>query len=217
MKVIFILLIFSLYTLPIQAMNFYGDISVNEHLLRICSNSSLNRPRLVVIETKPQLTKFLLNINCKHFFHLNNVSFSVIQNILNDRMHNSNRFQLIFNMNWKNMDFSQYRSSVLEFAKLQHNCPHCFPNIILLSAKQSVLLRWTKSMFTSLDRHFYASVFSLASSKVFHIRPIIFGCVRHEGIFVPKSNNDFSKLKVSYRHCNLQNTKLNVSVNHVRQ
>lgn len=203
-------------------MHFYGDVSVNEHLLRFCSNSSSIRPNLVVVEIKPQLTTFLLKTkHCKGFYYIKNIiSINVLQNILNNlynKIQNSNKFQLIFNMNWKTVDFGQFGSTISVISKLQQSCHHCLPHIIQFNTKLSVLHQWTKNIFSSLDDHFRASIFSYVDSRVLHIRPIIFGCVQHDGIFVPKSENDFTKLKTSFRQCNLQKANLNVSVNHVSQ
>lgn len=222
MNVIFIFLIFNFYTLTTQTMIFYGDVSVKTHLLKLCSKNLLNRPNLVIVETKPHLTKLLLRtMNCKHFYYLKNfISSSALQNILNHlykKTQNSNKFQFIFNLNWNIVDFGQFSSTMLALSKLQLSCHHCLPHIIQFDTKLPVLLQWTKKILPSLDAHFYASIFSFVDARVLHIRPTIFGCIQHDGIFVPKSDNDFIKLKTSYRYCNLQNANLNVSVNHVCQ
>ena len=48
-----------------------------------------------------------------------------------------------------------------------------------------------------------------------YIRPVVHGCVRHNGIFVPNSKEDWHALTTKPKYCNLNGSVLNVVMNDV--
>ena len=62
----------------------------------------------------------------------------------------------------------------------------------------------------------YYSDNDLSSDNHFlYIRPVVHGCVRHNGIFVPNSKEDWHALTTKPKYCNLNGSTFTVAINQV--
>lgn len=104
---------------------------------------------------------------------------------------------------------------------LYKKCLACLPFILLFSSSQissNDLADLTNRVYKQLNSNFklilvFSSAGNQQSTPVIHLNPIVDGCLQLQGVFAPKSELDFARLKVHYSQCNLHNLVVNVTVN----
>lgn len=220
---IFLLLLKSSYQLSNDLLLFSGDVSLYEFLRQYCQTYR-NRPQSILLlidnlldsNQKVNNTKtikiHLQKENC-NFDYQSNLNITQIETIyqLNPIEFHFKRILVIVDLNEHSLNHSILIIiyQLYEFYKNVHQ-------LILITDNSfdhvhSVLIE----NYKNLSSEFRFTVWLRPIDRVIHFRPILYGCMEYHGIYVPSNSSEYDKLKVSYQKCNLQSTKLNVTINNV--
>src|SRR5699024_7338348 len=111
------------------------------------------------------------------------------------------KLQFIFNFNSRVINFDYFNTTLNQLSTFYRNCDSSLPLIVLLNSPIALLSDWTFLVFSKLDSSFRAILQSSLDNSALHIRPILYGCVQHQGIYIPVNTVDFDKLKIPYQKC----------------
>lgn len=215
---------------------FYGDLPLKTHLTQFCSSKDnlvllLDNPLLpndATPLTKPQklsnkmLIIHLSSINCK-YLHIQNASFSdTIYSLSQKRQlkYKLPKTQLIIDFRHRKGAPKHLENIYKNLQFLYRKCLSFAPFILLFNEPIDKLGKQTNRFVKELNNNFQLVILSdelsTDSWTVLHLNPIMNGCLQFPGIFAPKNDDDFGKLKISFKNCDLAGSVINVSVNEVK-
>ncbi|KAI2797496.1 hypothetical protein BLOT_013053 [Blomia tropicalis] len=109
------------------------------------------------------------------------------------------------------LNIENFNLTIQTIAKFYLKCEVCLPPIVLFDLSHTTLFKWSKTIVKRLPARFQSIFFSKNQQSIF-VRPIINGCHWINGLFQPRSKDDFAKLRASYKSCNFNQKYLNTSV-----
>lgn len=207
---------------------FVGDSSLQSYLLEnSCSDSNHHQIVLILITIKQNvnLERFLNQQKCQHFSaKMENISEQQLMAFINQTEVKSFRFiQLIISIESTSIQTQiEFQLLMLMLGNVYHwHCVKCLPIIVLFDYINNII-EWLHmysithyKSFQMLSAIFLSNTKIKEQTQTFHIRPVLDGCHKYEGIFIPQTIKDYSRLRVPFFQCNLYTSQLNVSVNQV--
>lgn len=210
-------------------MQYYGDIQLLDYFPQMCSNLTSKYSvsfieNLAIKEvnlTAPkrndsQMRTLFRKIECNHNYFSNIRISDIVYSSLTDDSYNHKKILVIY-------DFTNYQITPEGFNKILSVlsnlfiiCFECFPFLALFQMEQHKLSELTRAAFGEVGQKFQATLVSVdanyQASSAIHLRPILDGCVLYPGVFEPKTELDFTRLRTQYSNCNLNGQTLNVSM-----
>lgn len=157
-----------------------------------------------------KLTHFLLANKVRHVFFLEIGFFELIKLLSSSPYFYSQNLLLVFD--FSKLNFNQINELLNSLIKIHFHCLKCLPLIVLINDKvQHNLVHLKRNLFGS-D---FQAVFVANKLPKVYVNPIVNGCIKYKGILIPHNKAHLEMLKTSFAKCNLNDTLLNVSVNHV--
>ena len=228
---------------PIEDLKFdyYGDKSFDEFLRsQICpyqlkwnEYESIKLLRVVLVRrfnildsTKLKWKKSSTNIISRYYQYcfdsiiVNSTTENLLQLLETDSFYYLKSILLIFD--FSDFDFKSQKPSFIQkivktLNEIHWNCNRCRPLVAILNnlhLSTNLIKQIEESLKRSKIIKFnFRSTFIFQENRVVHLRPILYGCLISKSLFIPRSESDFQQLR--QRTCLLNQTYLNVSVNHM--
>lgn len=235
---LFILKIIIIETVKNSVLHFPGDQSLWYYLQRICSEDSLKfqKIKIILIEnvypTIDNRVKNRLNdFDCPFDLYVNESSDKLDSNVFQQGQKSEYRDRnllIIFNLSYSihEKEIQSYLQSLIKVLQIFYNeCYSCEPYMLAFITANSnfnlthCLYQSLSELIWKLDRNFRLIVIGGNDSKsmttTIHLRPIFDGCRMTNSVYIPKTDEDFDKIKTPYLKCNLKQQPLKVVVNDV--
>lgn len=211
--------------------SFIGDQNLSTFFQNLCANGDISTGIILVHQLLTSNNSTILNVgkkdsnigpllqfaNCSHIYY-SQISTTELKNTL--QISTSKRhqhLQLLFEVDPISSSFI-FQNLMFSLSEIYQICLTCLPFILLFDGQLSSIVQWSTLIFSKVN-HFRATIIpsvSGQSRELLHIRPIFDGCLTYQGVFVPKTKNDFCRLKVPFEKCNLSGKLLNVSISTVK-
>ena len=207
----------------VRTAHFDGDTSLSSYLTILCSQlhpHSKVQLALVVEGNRSQanspLARHLRQLSCGHLHPLdqNNTSHDPWRDVRWLHSH----WLLLFD--WSHLTRWTLTGPMMAASHLYTRCGLCLPPIGLLDPSRwsvAQLADWSRQILPRLDSHF-RMVLVAGLDRVdaaLHIRPVLDGCHLLDSVLLPKTTDDYRRLRVPPHRCNLNGTTLNVAANNV--
>ena len=203
----------------------YNKTHLFLYLKHFCNSQSNLRYNLFLIENASKnaaIKSYLSKKHCDFLGFKKSLLYLSINNLktLIEHQFKYTKLQLIFIFSSYQVTQNFYDSILLNQSSLYSNCDHCFPIInIFCISKQTSFYNLTLNIFSQLPNNFQTVVLSFDNNvqkQSIFTRPVFDNCHLYNGLFVPTSQNDFNRLNIDLRKCNLSGQTVNVSVNNVQ-
>lgn len=213
---------------------FYGDRPMHSYMEELCAAKSFmlidyfqfDKEETIDYEESvtPTINTFIRQIpNCT-YTHLTNgtsemllPSLPVVEQYLHFRT-----FQLVFDFSNLKLNLQLMHILLKAFRDIFDYCKPCLPFLALFTGSMDDLYKWTLPFAPNEGNSMAMRRLDLIMVSHFnrpfqtlHLHPVINGCLHFQGIYWPKSENDYQRLKVHFTKCDLGSMVVNVSVNHV--
>lgn len=209
---------------------YYGDISLEQYLQSIPpkQNKIIILNNLVFPNETGNFSKIVSPLHQfleKHSIPHVYISLAQISKLLEYKPSNlvsnyPNRL-LIFDFQESTLQVDQSKMNILlnVFSQIYIKNVNAQPIIVTFKVPANQLFKFANEsnslkLLPKLFRAVLVSQIPGGASATVHIHPILNGCHQIEGIFMPKSESDFTNLKMPFTKCNLNGVSLNVSASH---
>lgn len=214
---------------------FYGDDTVWNYLKHLCYDFNDKKVAILLLENfifenefkydeginhQRIVFNYLVDSNCQ-FDYILKANKTTIENTINEpEPFQYRNILLIFDFlpnEFKKLNFIVFEELLITMNAIYMQCSKCLPFIAIFKQSIKILNEWMIDVVPMLDKRFQCTLVSdsIKQQKVLHLRPIVDGCRLYNGMFEPKTQADFQRLKVSFKKCNLNKTTINVVINDV--
>lgn len=204
---------------------YVGDSSFLLYLSKVCSQllSKHNRFNLILIDSNEHSSTTynqLIRFNCSFIFYRNVSQLdNDIVSMINGPLDNI-RHEIIFDHSQDRIsNFRQFETIMVNLFHFYIRWINAMPFIVLIMKMSADLIhKWLLRLWNRLPMSFRA-VLVIGSvgdrqTETIHIRPTLDGCLSYDGLFRPKNDVDFYRLRTRWNRCNLNSILYNVSVNY---
>lgn len=217
-RMFFFSIVFLFQKSPVKSLpQFFGDVSLNEYLIRYFSNTKESN-HLFFIDYTSRTNQLKNQTNIYEFMHLHHIHFtylsfsnlSTFEQLLFDKLNIQSIYVIVDSRSAQPLNEMELTIKLFNLSNFYQQCNKCRPLIVLLP---DTSISTITSALNKLTEKFQSVL--LIGNTVVHVNAIINGCIIKKGILVPKTKVDWDQLKMDSGKCNLNSKLLNVSVNHV--
>lgn len=211
-----------------ESLYYYGDISIEEYVAQFCTIPYSNQVKsnIFIIDnlygdyinkSNHKFSKIKCEWNLFQFSSKSNLT-ELANHIRSEPNLRFKRIQVIVDLMKPESVFDQllFNSTLENLSNFLLKCLYCRPIIVLFNLPLWKIHQWTKPLFEQFPRRFQSIFISKIDqqkgSTPLFVRPVINGCQRFDGLFLPQTKSEFDQLKMPYQNCNLNGRVMNTSI-----